>query len=269
MKKLTSFSTLLVLSLAFLTQYAKASTCSGASQCPTAVQNLQAFADRKVPEAQLLIGMLYRQGIYYPNDPQQAFKWIKRAARQEFNYAFAQHLFGRAYLYGEGVEVNLSRAERYLKRAAKLGLVDSQRILGAELSSGKILEQDLDEAKRWLRAAGEQKDFSSTMKLIQVLRRADSEEAQKEAEYWADRSKDMRVNIRDISERIELDLALIEKAVERSELWVNGDVDSDSACRDQNGDWVAWCGTDTINVELDRSNSKRPNYLSRILNQQQ
>ena len=237
----TTITTIVLFSLTLLSFSSFAATCIELKECPEPVKKLQQLAERKAPEAQLIVGMLYRHNMFYQGNEQEAFKWIKRAARQQPQYAFAQHLLGKAYLYGEGVEVNRDRAVRYLKRSAKLGLLDSQRILGKEYGSGKVLEKDLEKAKMWLEAAAKQRDFSATIKLVQLLRKSDDRDDIRAAEYWATESQSMRVNVRDISERIELDMALIEKVVERSELWVRGKLPIDSHCRDENGDYKFGC----------------------------
>ena len=51
----------------------------------------------------------------------------------------------------------------------------------------------------------------------------------------------MRVNVRDISERIELDMALIEKVVERSKLWIRGRQPADSICKAQSAEYLMGC----------------------------
>lgn len=232
---------IVLFSFSIFAHFSSATSCIDLQECPQPIKSLQQLADRKAPEAQLMMGMLYRKDLFYKADQKKAFKWIKRAARNQPQYAFAQHLFGKAYLYGEGVEENKSRAVRYLKRSAKLGLVDSQRILGLEYYSGKRLEQDLNKAKTWLSAAANQRDFAATIKLVQLLRGSESRDDLRQADYWAAESQKMRVNVRDISERVELDLALIEKVVERSELWVEGKQPKDSPCRDENGEYIMGC----------------------------
>ena len=237
----TAITTIVLFSLTLLSFSSFAATCIDLKECPEPVKNLQQLADRKAPEAQLIVGMLYRHNRFYQGNEQEAFKWIRRAARQQPQYAFAQHLLGKAYLYGEGVEVNRDRAVRYLKRSAKLGLLDSQRILGKEYVSGKVLEKDLEKAKIWLEAAAKQRDFSAAIKLVQLLRKSDERDDIRAAEYWATESQSMRVNVRDISERIELDMALIEKVVERSKLLIRGRQPADSTCEAQSAEYLMGC----------------------------
>jgi hypothetical protein len=73
--------------------------------------------------------------------------------------------------------------------------------------------------------------------------------------------QNMRLNVRDISDRVELelDLALIEKVVERSELWMKGIRPVGSPCRNLDGEYVLGC------VEANNFPRMTRSYL-RVLN---
>src|SRR5690606_27701697 len=74
--------------------------------------------------AQTLAGEIYSRGLGVRRDPEKAFQWYARAARQGDREALFQ--YGMALIDGTHVERNEEEAHEYLRRAADAGHVLAQ-----------------------------------------------------------------------------------------------------------------------------------------------
>jgi Sel1 repeat len=72
-------------------------------------------AENGVPEAQFWIGVAYDQQLWFGiTDKQEAFKWVKRAAK--LGYVDAEAELGRCYEDGDGVERDYALAAHWYRR---------------------------------------------------------------------------------------------------------------------------------------------------------
>jgi len=197
-------------------------TCLDHSNCPQEISELQIYAKRKVPDAQLLMGLILREQYYVESAPENAFIWFKKAARKRPYFLMANHIVGKAYLSGEGTEVNLDRAIKYLSIAATQGYVDSQRLLGFEYLTGKNIPADTELARYWLWLAAEQNDLEAASKLIESYQSSSDKEDTIKVAYWQAKSKSFTTRARDLDNQMKIDSNLIAKVIEKSRLWVKG-----------------------------------------------
>lgn len=102
-------------------------------------------AERGLPAAQYLLGTRYASGSSVAQDDQAAFQWFSKAAEQGHARAF----YRLARLH-DGAHAIL--ADAHHRRAAELGVAESQWVLGAQA----LQAQAPEEAVRWTRKAAEQ-----------------------------------------------------------------------------------------------------------------
>ena len=89
--------------------------CDGG--CETLFKKLKKYARNGSPHAQTMLAVSYRTGeSEVPKDASQAWRWIKRAARQR--HAPAMHIRSMWHREGYAEEANIERADWYLQRAA-------------------------------------------------------------------------------------------------------------------------------------------------------
>ena len=84
-------------------------------------------ASNGVTAAQLHLGILYRTGPMQSQDEHEAFKWMKQAA--EDGNAEAQFRLAELYRYGYGVGADPAQTERWLHQAAKQGHLEATQSL--------------------------------------------------------------------------------------------------------------------------------------------
>ena len=124
------------------------SVYEGITRCTSCGASLERYvscyknAQRNDTEAQILLGMCYRQGIYVKKNPRKGFYWTKRAA--DCGNAHAKLGVACCYLDGVGVEQNFTRALYWLiesrrggdadaaEKLRQLGIVDAQFIGGED-----------------------------------------------------------------------------------------------------------------------------------------
>jgi uncharacterized protein len=119
---------------------------------PTAIRLLEPLARSGNALAQLRLGLLYYHGHGVRESDAQARVWFERAARQ--GLADAQFHLGNMYAYGladPGGDVDPGRlAAQWTFEAARQGHAEAQYSLGIMFLTGKGVEQNSDEATRWI-----------------------------------------------------------------------------------------------------------------------
>ena len=100
---------------------------------------------------QFFLGGLYEAGMGVPLDLQQAVKWWRRSAEQDF--VLAERQLGVSYLKGYGVTRDYVEAARWLRRAADKGDGVSQSQLAALYLDGRGVPQDRVLAYVWANLA--------------------------------------------------------------------------------------------------------------------
>lgn len=103
-------------------------------------------------EAQLRLGLAYRQGHGVPKDEVQAAAWIRKAAE----HLAAQTQLGEAYYFGLGVPQDYIQAVAWYRKAAERGHPAAQNYLGFLYGEGQGVPQDYVQAASWYRKAAEQ-----------------------------------------------------------------------------------------------------------------
>jgi len=113
------------------------------------------FAKQGVPEAQSLIGFMYKHGMTKKALPnfEEANKWYLKAAVQ--GDVQAQYHMGVSFERGVGIKQDYTRAVKWYIEAGEQGNVKAQYNLGVLYSSGKYVNQNLDSAFFWYQNAGE------------------------------------------------------------------------------------------------------------------
>lgn len=107
----------------------------------------EALAEQNDADAQLSLGLMYRDGEYVPQDYHQAFIWFEKSANQ--GNSLAQGMVGLMYYEGKGVRQNYTLARKWVLKSANQGSAGSQGFLGEIYEYGKGVRQDKVQAKEW------------------------------------------------------------------------------------------------------------------------
>lgn len=161
-------------------------------------------AERKIPQAQARLGLLYAEGrgvnkdeekaraLLAPaaeaGDPQAQLYWGKQAFTQseqdggpDYTEAFkwfmsaaaqgnleAQYLTGVMYMQGLGTEKSVKKALQAFSRAAEAGQPDAQYVVGQSYYKGLGIRQNMKEARKWLGKAAENGNQAAKELLQQI-----------------------------------------------------------------------------------------------------
>jgi TPR repeat protein len=110
-------------------------------------------AEQGIADAQVNLGDMYQEGLGAARSDIEAVKWYRKAAKQ--GNAIAQYNLGLKYFFGEGVQQDFTEAVKWYTRAAQQGNVEAQFNLGGIYEEGIVVAKDRDEAERWYRRAAE------------------------------------------------------------------------------------------------------------------
>jgi TPR repeat protein len=114
---------------------------------------LRSLADKGVWAACARIGEIYeRGGSGVPRDMEQAIRWYRKAVF-EADDRVAHLGLGRAYLYGDGVNLDYPKALEHLGKAYLAGLAEAAVYLGIMHIDGCSVPADLEQAERLLKEA--------------------------------------------------------------------------------------------------------------------
>lgn len=147
-------SVVLLLTLACATHVSAADFQVGVSayergNYSTALEEIRPLADRGEPEAQALLGMMYKLGHGVAEDHAQAAKWFEAAAEQGF--AEAQHNLGVMYEEGNGVPKDYVRAHMWYSLAVARYPTGEARELALSMLDrveAKLTPEQIEEAQR-------------------------------------------------------------------------------------------------------------------------
>lgn len=116
-----------------------------------AEQNLRPLAESGNARAQVLLGMIYGDGIGREVDVMTARQWFHRAAKQ--GYHPGQLMLGLNLLEGERQDPQ--QALVWLKRAGHRGNSQAQRFLALAYAKGWMeMEPNPEKARYWLEKSG-------------------------------------------------------------------------------------------------------------------
>lgn len=104
-------------------------------------------------DAQLLLGVLYHDGIGVDKDSTLAARWLRKAAEQ--GLADAQFLFGQVCNNLRGTAGNIPDAGIRFQKAAVNGHAYAQYSLGLMYLQGEGLKKDFDMAHYWMKKSAE------------------------------------------------------------------------------------------------------------------
>jgi TPR repeat protein len=131
--------------------------------CASPTAELQRAAARGDAKAQTALANAYVKGEDVSPDMSRAVVLWRRAADQ--GHLEAQHNLGVAFSEGLGVEENQSEATAWYRRAAEAGFVPSQINLGLQYMTGLGGERDEAQAAFWWQAAARRGSKTAAMNL--------------------------------------------------------------------------------------------------------
>lgn len=119
-----------------------------------AFRELEPLAQRGEPEAQHMLGRMYRDGEGVLRDYRLAEAWYRRAAEQ--GKAESQNALAKLYEDRAAGDKDDAKAVLWYRKAAEQGLAEAQYNLGLAYAEGRGVDEDAAEAARWWRMAAEQ-----------------------------------------------------------------------------------------------------------------
>ena len=127
------------------------------SKLTEAVNLLQKATDRRSPQAEHFLAMLYEYGRGVTQDFQKAIMYYKRAAEQ--HNVESMYNLALMYLFGRGVEQDVSLAFPLLQKAAKNNHAPSTYYLGVIKMNNYGYGVDYEEAMGWFEKAAALDDY--------------------------------------------------------------------------------------------------------------
>lgn len=105
---------------------------------------------QQYPSAELKLGYMYQNGIYFPKNMTQALYWYQQAA--DHDNKIAQYQLGEMYLLGQGVKRDIEIALNYYKKSAKQQFAPAMAAIGYIKAVDQL---DYQNAKKWYQKAAE------------------------------------------------------------------------------------------------------------------
>lgn len=106
----------------------------------TALKKLKPLAEQGDADAQLWMGVMYKDGLGVSQDFETALRWLSLAAEQED--AYAQYNLGEMHAMGIGVPQNHEIAAHWFGLAAEQGMARAQFHLGLLNAYGHGVRQN-------------------------------------------------------------------------------------------------------------------------------
>ncbi len=136
------------------TSYAKAYELYNIGKYAEVLRIIRPMAEAGNPDAQVLLGKCYENGLGVPQDGAQAVTWFRKAADQ--GYAEGDLHMGYSYEVGFGVPQNMQEAVAWFRRAADKGLAAAQYKMGVFYNEGRGVEKNAVEAVQWFQKSAAQ-----------------------------------------------------------------------------------------------------------------
>jgi len=127
-------------------------------------------ADGGEVPAQNALGDIFAEGTQVPQNYEEAARWYRKAAEQ--NFPAAQYHLGELYDIGRGVPRDEAEAANWYRKAADGGNADAQYTLAGMYSLGRGVPANTEEALKWYHRASEQGDALSMYQLAERYERA-------------------------------------------------------------------------------------------------
>ena len=150
-----------------------------------AIADYRKAAEQGHADAQINLGVMYRDGQSVPQDYAEAVRWFRKAAEQ--GDAEAQTSLGVMYAVGRGVTQDDTEAVKWYNLAAEQGPADAQNNLGLMYASGRGVPQDFVQAHMWFHIAAALGDEMAKRGQNKVASRMTPDqiaEAQRMAREW-------------------------------------------------------------------------------------
>lgn len=119
-----------------------------------ALKVIEPMAMQGVAKAQLLLGLMYSDGLGVKRNNAEALKWFRKAGEQDHISAF-YNLY-EMYRCGKGVKKDNSEAVKWLRKAGEQGDYFALMELVDIYRKGRRVKKDNTEVLKWLRKAAEQ-----------------------------------------------------------------------------------------------------------------
>ncbi len=158
----------------------------------TALEEWRPLAKSGNPEAQNMLGYMYRYGQGVPQDFDQARQWYRLAADQ--GHARAQNNLGAMYRQGLGVPQNFAEALRWFRRSAEQGNGGAQNHLGLMYFEGEGTAKDVVQAYKWAYLSAQQGIEPAILALEfleQQLTPEQIQEGQRLAKEWTPKGEEV------------------------------------------------------------------------------
>lgn len=123
---------------------------------PLAMQILFPLAESSDPQAQHLVGLMYRDGNGVSANLEEAIRWFKKAAEQGEGYS--QFEIAKLYFQGKYPTKDKEDGSKWITRIAESGSPTAQFLLGDFFMKAEGGRQDYKEAMKWMRLAADQGD---------------------------------------------------------------------------------------------------------------
>ncbi len=151
----------------------------------TAYNEFLPVAESGDKKAQLLLGLMYDNGLGIKQDYDQAAKWYRRAAEQ--GQPRAQFNLGLMYESGEGIESDQKLAISWVRKSAEQGYAEAQDKLAQYYEKGEYLEQDLVKSHLWYSLAasqGARESIAPRNRVASKLSKVQLEESEEMYNAW-------------------------------------------------------------------------------------
>jgi uncharacterized protein len=119
-----------------------------------ALNTFRPLAEQGDAGAQLLLGLLYDNGVGVAQDKTKAFKWFRLAAEQ--GLPAAQYTLGGMYANGSGVSKDTNEQWKWWRLAAEQGFAEAQNKMGL-----RYQHRDSRKSIKWFLAAAEQEHIEA------------------------------------------------------------------------------------------------------------
>lgn len=150
----------------------------------TALNELRPLAEKRDPNAQFLLGMLYDAGKGVAQDPSLAASWYRKAAEQK--HLLAQVYLGVLLYSGQGVKQDYGEAARWFRTPADGGNDQAQFYLGSMYATGNGVEKEPDQAIHWLaRSAAQRNTRAMGLLATELFSRSRDEQDLVDAYVWS------------------------------------------------------------------------------------
>lgn len=112
-----------------------------------AYQLLAPLASQGDAESLWRLGMMQMNGLGMVENQPLGFKNFSKAAAKD--HALSHHMIAVAYLTGEGVDKDISKAILWFEKTAEYGLQGAMITLGMLYEDGKEIKKNIEKSQYW------------------------------------------------------------------------------------------------------------------------